>query len=165
MLEIHCMPGHLIRRLHQISTSVFAERMEQHDFDFTPIQFAALSGVAGQPGIDQSTLAGLIACDRVTTGGVLDRLQQKGLIRRDICKQDRRARTIHVTEAGEALLDQVKPLVEELQRDILIGLSEAECAILLELLSKATENGNLLSRAPFKRKTEKVADKKDKHAT
>ena len=36
----HGMPGHLIRRLHQLSTQCFANRMRAAGFDVTPVQFA-----------------------------------------------------------------------------------------------------------------------------
>ena len=57
--------------------------MAEAGFDLTPVQFAALAVIAEHPRIDQATLAGLIAYDRVTIGGVVDRLSQKGYILRD----------------------------------------------------------------------------------
>ncbi len=49
--------------------------------DLTPVQFAALTTVDDNPGVDQATLAGHIAY--VTIGRVVDRLVQKGLLRRE----------------------------------------------------------------------------------
>ena len=158
LTEFHAMPGHLIRRLHQISTSVFAERMEQHGFDFTPIQFAALSGICETPGIDQAGLAGSIACDRVTTGGVLDRLENKGLVERRVSERDRRARLVFATDAGRKLLQRVRPVVQKLQADILVGLDAEEAKLLIQLLYKVTDEGNLLSRAPLKKNTSEYSE-------
>ena len=67
-------------RLHQISVEIFASRMAEAGIDLTPVQFAALTTVDDNPGVDQATLAGLIAYDKVTIGGVVDRL-----FRRDFC--------------------------------------------------------------------------------
>ncbi|WP_292685703.1 MarR family transcriptional regulator [Novosphingobium sp.] len=77
-MDIYGMPGHLIRRLQQQSTQVFAARMREAGFDITPVQFAAMDALAARPGIDQATLAQLIAYDRATIGGVVDRLEGKG---------------------------------------------------------------------------------------
>lgn len=151
MTEIYDMAGHLIRRLNQISASVFAERMSQEGFDLTPVQFAALTAVEAQPGIDQATLAGAIAYDRVTIGGVLDRLEAKGLVRRAVSRRDRRARELHLTENGAEVLKAVSPIVWDLQGDILDGLDTVERAEFLRLLRKATERGNARSRAPLTR--------------
>src|SRR5215469_3786880 len=76
------MPGHLARRFQQIAVAVFLAEVENTGFDLTPVQYAALAAVSTNPGIDQITLAGLIAYDRTTITGVVDRLAQKGLVAR-----------------------------------------------------------------------------------
>ncbi|WP_417686296.1 MarR family winged helix-turn-helix transcriptional regulator [Roseibium sp.] len=150
MLEIQGMAGHLIRRLNQISVSIFADRMAAAGHDITSVQFAALSAVNAMPGVDQATLAGQIAYDRATIGGVVDRLVQKGLIDRRVSPSDRRARQLRLTEAGMQLVDEITPIVWALQSDILGGLSEEETQQMLTLLRKATDAGNSLSRAPLR---------------
>lgn len=82
MLDLHDMPGHLIRRLNQVSVSLFMEEATKAGYDLTPVQFAALSAIEAYPGADQATISGVIAYDRVTIGGVVDRLTQKGFVRR-----------------------------------------------------------------------------------
>ncbi len=144
------MAGHLIRRLNQISVSIFTERMAAAGHDITAVQYAALSAIKASAGIDQATLAGQIAYDRATIGGVVDRLVQKGLVDRQVSRKDRRARELRLTEAGETLVDKLTPLVWALQRDILGGLSDEEAEQILALLKKATEAGNELSRAPLR---------------
>lgn len=148
MADISKMAGHLIRRLNQISVSVFTEKVNAGGYDLTPVQFAALNSLKENPGIDQASLAGLIAYDRVTIGGVVDRLEQKGLLRREISLKDRRARELHLTEAGAAIIQSITPIVIKLQNDILQGLNVNEQKQLIALLEKATLGGNDLSRAP-----------------
>lgn len=150
-LEIHNMAGHLIRRLNQISTSVFQDRMKAAGVDLTPVQFAALNAIRVNPGIDQASLAGLIAYDRATIGGVVDRLQSKGLLLRRVSPQDRRARALSLTELGETTFTRVTPLVRAMQDDMLSGLADEERAEFLRLARKAADGGNSLSRAPLSR--------------
>lgn len=149
MLDIYHHPGHLVRRLHQISVSVFTEAMQRAGHDLTPVQYAALEVVAVLPDIDQATLAGAIAYDRATIGGVADRLHQKGLIDRAVSETDRRARTLRVTCAGEGLLEAVRPLVREAQQRVLSGLTEEEIEQFLTLARKAVDIGNALARTPM----------------
>ena len=149
MSEVHHMAGHLIRRLHQISVAVFTDRMAREGLDLTPVQFAAMSILAEQPGLDQATLAGLIAYDRATLGGVVDRLEAKGLIDRRVSEKDRRARVLRLTAAGEALHAAAHPIAAELQHDILSGLTAEEREEMVRLLGKATQSGNAKSRAPL----------------
>ena len=149
MSMIHSMPGHLIRRLHQISIALFQERMAALGLDLTPVQFGALVLLSENPGIDQATLAGMIAQDRATTGTVVDRLQAKGLVDRRISLRDRRARELSLTPEGAALLARVTPHARAVQAAILPGLTEEEREVFLALARRAADAGNELSRAPL----------------
>lgn len=150
MTDLLDMPGHLIRRMNQISVSVFADRMAREGLDLTQVQYAALWTIGEEPGLDQARLAGAIAYDRATIGGVVDRLVAKGLVQRSVSRRDRRARELTLTPRGQALLERVRPAVERLQSDILQGLDAGERAQLVALLKKATDAGNALSRAPLR---------------
>ena len=131
------MPGHLIRRLQQQSTQVFQAQMQAAGFDLTSVQFAALDAIAQQPAIDQATLAATISFDRATIGGVIDRLESKGLVVREVSEQDRRARLLTLTLSGKGLLASCRPVVEALQADILGALTAKEQAKFVALANKA----------------------------
>jgi DNA-binding MarR family transcriptional regulator len=137
------MPGHLIRRIHQISTQLFLLRAREAGFDLTPIQFAALDALAHAPGIDQARLAEAIAKDRATVGAVVDRLEQKGLVARAENSKDRRARILRLTTTGERTLLTLLPVVEGVQSEILSGLSSAESKQVMRLLTKVMANASL----------------------
>lgn len=136
-MELSAMAGHLIRRLHQRSTHVFQKQVQAAGFDLTQVQFAALDALNSHPGIDQAQLSALIAYDRATIGGVVDRLEQKGLVRRDISRRDRRAREVRLTAEGETLFAAMLPVVQRLQAEILEHLALADRNALLALLSQA----------------------------
>ena len=143
------MPGHLIRRMHQIHNSVFQTRMRDCGYDLTSVQFAALSAIAANPGRDQASIAGLIAYDKATIGGVLDRLEQKGMIERTTSPSDKRARVLTLTDEGRSALVDLRPVIERIQIEILPGLSEQERRTFVVLAEKVASAGNLLSRAPL----------------
>jgi MarR family transcriptional regulator, temperature-dependent positive regulator of motility len=144
------LPGHLIRRLHQIAVSAFAAQLEVAGSDLTPVQYAALHTLAQNPGVDQATLAGMIAYDKVTIGGVLSRLEARGLVARGVSITDRRSRILQITPLGEQTLDQISEPVLKAQGDMLRGLSKVETETFMRLLRKATDAGNALSRAPLR---------------
>ncbi|MEX1165360.1 MAG: MarR family transcriptional regulator [Hydrogenophaga sp.] len=133
------MAGHLIRRLHQQSTLLFVQRTQAAGFDLTPIQFAALDAIHNHPGTDQATVAVLIACDRATIGGVIERLEQKGWIARVVSERDRRARELSLTPEGQRTFKSLVPVVRELQDDILPSLSETERGRFLKLARQAVQ--------------------------
>ena len=144
------MPGHLARRFQQIAVAVFLAEVDEAGFDLTPVQYAALAAISANPGIDQVTLAGLIAYDRTTITGVVERLAQKGLLDRHASSRDRRARVLQMTDAGRRTLRKITPAVEAAQRTMLRGLTEKEGEELMRLLRKAIAAGNELSRAPLR---------------
>ena len=154
-LDLHRFPGHLIRRLHQISVAQFAEMLSSHDIDLTPVQYAALKAIKANPGVDQASVAGLIAYEKATLGKVIDRLEAKALIDRSVRPKDRRAKQLDLTAAGQQILDRVQPLVDAVQGEILTGLTKEEQHQFLVLLQKATSAGNERSRAPMRRPSRK----------
>lgn len=149
-LDIYGLPGFIVRRLHQISVSIFDDEMAAAGIDLTQVQYAALSALSSWPRIDQGTLAGLIAYDRVTIGGVVDRLVAKGLVSRLVNESDRRARTLALTAAGSKILKRAGPPVRRIQRHILAGLTAAERTVLIALLARTTTANNARSRAPLR---------------
>lgn len=132
-METLDMAGHLIRRLHQQSSQVFVQRVQAAGHDLTPVQFAALDAIHAHPATDQARIAEVIACDRATIGGVIDRLEQKGWVRRVVSERDRRAREVSLTTQGERVRTALLPIVRDLQDDILEPLSEADRARFLKL--------------------------------
>jgi DNA-binding MarR family transcriptional regulator len=148
--DTHDMPGHLARRFQQIAVAVFLTEVEAAGFGLTPVQYAALAAIQANPGIDQVTLAGLIAYDRTTITGVIDRLAQKDLVVRQANSRDRRARELQITDGGRRTLRGITPAVEAAQRIMLRGLTEKEADELMRLLRKAIAAGNELSRAPLR---------------
>ena len=85
-------------------------------------------------------------------GGVIDRLENKHLLTRQVSKIDRRARQLFLTDKGSQTLAALEPLVATLQDDILQGLDAKEKDQFFTLLEKVTDAGNQLSRAPMHRK-------------
>jgi DNA-binding MarR family transcriptional regulator len=136
MSDIYRMPGHLIRRVHQISTALF---LEECGSDLTSVQFAALSMIQKHSNLDATRLAGLIAFDRSTIGDVLERLEAKGWIKRRESSSDRRTKLLSLTPSGSQLLRQILPAVRRVQERLLAPLAAKEAAILVHLLTELAE--------------------------
>ena len=131
------MAGHLIRRLHQHATQVFVQRTQAAGFDLTPVQFAALDAIHAHPATDQARVAEMIAYDRATIGGVIERLEQKGWVDRVVSERDRRARVLSLTPEGERIIQALVPVVRDLQDEILQSLGDADRARFLKLARQA----------------------------
>ena len=94
--------------------------------------------------------ATMIAYDRVTIGGVVDRLAQKNLVTREVSPTDRRARVLMLSAEGAKVFDLARPWVERVQEDIVAFLSQEEREAFVVLLSKIAKAGNVRSRAPLR---------------
>lgn len=145
-VALDALPGHSIRRLQQIAVAIFLQETDGHGL--TPVQYAALQAVRNAPGLDQRTLARTIAFDTSTIGGVLDRLEARGLLVRRGSPEDRRVRCLELTDDGHALLDAVQPGVMRAQQRMLAPLSRADRAEFVRLLRLLVAANNDASRAP-----------------
>lgn len=134
MLEIYDMPGHLIRRVSQISSALFAE--ECGAFDITSVQFAAMMAIQAHPDIDATRLSSLVAFDRSTLGDVLERLEGKRWLARSPSPTDKRIKLTRLTPEGESALASVKPAVRRVQERLLAPLPAKDRATMMRLLSQ-----------------------------
>lgn len=128
-------PGHLIRRAQQIAVAMFAQEAAGVE-DITPVQFSILNALMDQPGVDQVTLAAVVAFDAATSGSVIARLEAKGWVRREADEQDRRRKLLFITSQGVQTVQSLKPVVMRVQKKILAPLKAPEQQQLVELLGK-----------------------------
>ncbi len=140
------LPGFYIRRLQQIAVAIFLE--ETQDFGITPVQFAALTAIQREPGLDQRTLAGRIGFDTSTLGSVIDRLEARGLVVRNNSPTDRRVRLLSLTDAAHTLMRDIDPSMRQAQLRMLAPLPPEQRLVFMDMLRTLVEANNVLSRAP-----------------
>lgn len=136
-LDPRTQPGHLARRLQQLAVALFVE--EVAEIGLTPVQYAALHAICRQAGIDQKTLAQTISYDAATIGGVIDRLETRGLVQREVSPNDRRVRLVSPTAEGLKVLKASLPRVQRTQDRLLEPLSAAERKELMRMLNVLIE--------------------------
>jgi DNA-binding MarR family transcriptional regulator len=141
-------PGHLIRRLQQIAVAIFMS--EAKAFDITPVQYAALLAIDLHPGIDQTALVSIIAFDKSTIGGVLERLAAKRLVLRIQGEKDRRSKVLRITPSGRQLLRRIEPAVNSAHDLILSPLQPRERKQFLQLMKQLVHLNNRRSRVPLR---------------
>jgi DNA-binding MarR family transcriptional regulator len=144
-VDLSAQPGHRIRRLQQIAVAVFMQETESAAV--TPVQFAVLNTLAEQPGIDQRTLARLVSFDTSTIGGVIDRLEARGALTRNLSPDDRRVRLLHLTDEGRQILAGVTPTMTLAQERILEPLSASERRLFMDLMQRVIAHHEDADRA------------------
>ncbi len=133
------MPGHMIRRLQQISTQVFVRQMQAAGFDLTPVKFATMDAILFMPGMDRAGVAAAILYDAKTIGPVIDQLANAGYAKYDRSDSDPTTEAIFATEKGAEMFRVTLPIVTALQNDVLPGLSRSEKAQFFALARKAID--------------------------
>src|SRR5215468_7414668 len=107
LLPSHRMPSFLSYLLRQICLGIMAEVLGPADL--RPVEYATLTTLDAEPGLDQHHLAGRLAIDKMSASQLVARLEHRGLVRRHIDPADRRARRLHLTAKGLALRRRLQP--------------------------------------------------------
>ncbi|WP_236000211.1 MarR family winged helix-turn-helix transcriptional regulator [Bradyrhizobium uaiense] len=136
-------PGYLIRRLHQIHSAIFLE--ECQEFGITPVQYGLITTLLNNPGIDQVTLGGEVGIDRTNVADVLNRLSERGLVRRERSQTDRRSMVAFLTKDGEAVVDKMYDSMRRAQDRFLAPLRPEFRAAFLAMVTELIEGNSKYS--------------------
>ena len=98
-----------------------------------------LALIAANPGSSQSALAGRAGLNKSALVGIVDQLEQRGLVERDRAASDRRRYQVSVTPAGETAMQALFALVNREEGPIRDALGKRDMIQLLGLLDKAIE--------------------------
>lgn len=103
-----------------------SERMHRADISMT--HFHLLSMLERHGSITMSRIAELLDVSVSNATGLIDRIEERGLVERSRVPEDRRIVLIRVTAAGEQMLGELDILSDELLRSVLGRLSPIERA-------------------------------------
>lgn len=136
-IDYAILPGLIGYNLRQAEAAMVQDFMRSlADLGITPGQFGVLVLIDANPGLNQTALGNALGIDRSTVVSVIDRLQARSLVRRAPSEHDRRSYALCLTEAGNALLDQARPLVHAHEDRLAGDLSPDERDLLLSLLRR-----------------------------
>ena len=113
---------------------VFTHHMEP--FGLKIAEYSILMLVAHNPEINQKRLGAALDISPPNMAVTIDRMVARGWVSRVRGTRDRRAQHIHLTAAGRALVDKVRKITATMEEPALAVLSQAERALLIELLRK-----------------------------
>ncbi len=109
---------HLLHRVHQ---SLFraSDRMLGEQFGISTTQSAVMLYLKRRDGVSMGELASAIGLKITSASGLVDRMENKGLLSRIRSKADRRAMEVTLTPEGRALLTQAEPIVAQSNRQLI----------------------------------------------
>ena len=131
-MELEQCVNFTLTRAQNIVHQFFKARLAP--FGVTPGQYGVLKCLWDENGLTVKQLAERMYLDSSTITGLLDRMEQKGLIKRLPDASDRRALSVMLTPAGEELKSPVSQAILDANKSVLHNFSEAEAQILRKLL-------------------------------
>ena len=137
-----CQSDHLGRLLGQCEhrmRMVMARSLRQ--YGVTPVQCRALMYLHRQPEpVTQRQLEQYMAVKPSTINGIVGRLEEKGLLTRDACRQDARCRVLRLTEEGRRFRSDFIRIAQKTNRQMEQGFSPEELATLHRYLERVAQN-------------------------
>lgn len=133
-------PGFLLARVDQISTCIFSGA--PHGTTLRQAEFLMLVEALGP--MPQIRLANACGIDKSTTAYVLSNLENRDLVERTPCTDDRRRFQVSLTPAGAEVLQEAKPRYADLQRQLAAPLAQTDAHRLAAMLHTLGAN----SRGP-----------------
>jgi DNA-binding MarR family transcriptional regulator len=133
--------GFLLSSLGWSTAKRFRETLEP--FGLEPREFATLRALAGADGQSQQAVCSALSIPPSRMVGLVDTLEERGLVERHLNASDRRARAIHVTPQGRELLERIGENLGKGERWLCQPLSAAERETLLELLNRLADQFEL----------------------
>ncbi len=123
-----------LRRISQ-AIDVWSRQLWQ-DYGLTSPQLATLREILAGQNVTPMTLAAALHISQPTVTGILGRLEQRGLIRREASTTDRRSILAVVTDAGNQLAEQAPPLLRDRFRQELEKTPEWQRTEILAVLQR-----------------------------
>lgn len=118
------------RNIHQLFKAELAP------FGVTPGQYGVLRCLWDENAQTAKKLADRLALDGSTITGILDRMEQKGLIEKQTDPKDRRAMQVMLTTKGKKLQKPVSEAIETANRRALVKLDQQEAEFLKNVLEE-----------------------------
>jgi DNA-binding MarR family transcriptional regulator len=131
----------IIRLINRVRVEMIdALDRELSKYDISAPQLIVLAYVANKEADSAAALCKSISYDPGAMTRMIDRLQEKGLLRRTPNPEDRRATNLELTAAGSALYPQLLAAKETVQAQFLRGFSKNEVHVLDSLLNRMLKN-------------------------
>lgn len=132
--------GYQITRANIPSLRTFQRHIGE-PFQLRPVEFTILALLAYNDAVTPKRLAQALAVSAPTVTMLLDRLAERGLLTRVRSEADRRAQIVRLTRKGRQLEIEARARSLTMEAELVSPLSEAERAMLIELLRKITPAG------------------------
>lgn len=129
-----------IGRLNLEFTYLSNKKFREQEINLSKEQWIVLKYLNHQDGLTQNDLAFITHRDKTSMTRLINNMEKKGYIRREICEQDRRINHIYIKKTGRDILYKTVPIMTELIRNVQDGLSKEIIENTIETLKRVQIN-------------------------
>jgi len=105
----------------------------------TQARWMALLELSRAAGLTQRDLAATLGIEGPTLVRLLDGLEEQGLIERQSCPDDRRAKRVRLTEAAAPVLREIRKIADATRGELLEGVDPADLSVARRVLAMISE--------------------------
>lgn len=117
-------------------------RFNENGYDITHSQWLILMMLWHKDGRNQNELTGLMYREKTTITRVIEGMEKRGLIYREIDTKDRRNKLCYLSDEGSLLKSKLIPIVREVNEQAISNIDSQEFEIFKNIIKKVLTNLN-----------------------
>ena len=124
-------------------TNVYATR-----FGLSVSEWRTMAVLGPANALSASEIVEQSSMDKVTVSRAIKGLQAHKFLKRDVDNTDKRRAVLKLTQAGIDAFGELVPLVKQVEKDCLQGLTPEEQETLISLMHRVRQNADNLAQSP-----------------
>lgn len=132
--RLQAVLGYQLAQAAIVTSEIFMQHAGE-PFSLRPVEYTVLTLIAENPGGSLARVARALAVTAPNITVMVDRLEARGLVRREQSAEDRRSQVLHTTPKGAELVRRATERIIDAEQSLL-QLTPGERVMLLELLHK-----------------------------
>ncbi len=130
--------GHIAENASKQISEAFGRRLK--DTGVTRVQWIAIYYIHRYEGIAQKDLAEKMHVAESSVGRLIDRLERDGYVERVRSQEDRRVVTLELLPEGKKLIQELLPIGETFNNDLIAGIDENDLMAYERVLAQMLQN-------------------------
>lgn len=140
----HFFPYLVRRYYHAVSQSVMT--IYGREYNLTASEWRTLAVLGYEQPLSAGEIVERSNIDKVKVSRAISGLTKIGYMERRVDEQDRRKVALHLTEAGQAVFEDLAQKVQSLEDNLLAGFDEQERVLLESFMQRVRDNAAQLEK-------------------
>ena len=118
----------------------FFDKLQENGINITPEQFLVLDILWKEQSLSQQKIADIIQKDKNSVTKIIDSLEKKNLVRREVDKNDRRINKIELTDEAVALEKLTTEVAINFMNDVVKGIDNKDLDTFVNVMRQIKNN-------------------------